>query len=348
MKLSKPVSRITLAVTLSALLHGAALFLFQVEIKSGETLLPPLSARLEPLPAKIEQGTPKIKPANPPAQLDETLTAAPEPLVTEFASIASAVVSTPEPEPGKVSAIAPAVVNTPEPETESTPIETDVVAPAAHPSLPKHAQLKFVVYLGQDSFQVGEMIHRLEINEDKYILRSETETTGLARLLKSYHLIQTSQGRVGDFGLQPSRYEEEQNTSGDRQKTSVTFDWVDNRLRYFHGGEAALPQNAQDILSVLYQLSQSSLVNEVVSVAISTKKKIEWHELEIGTEEEIVTQLGKLRALPLRRLHNQDEEGMEIWLGLEYRLLPVKFRQLKRSGEVIFEVVISEIRVADE
>jgi hypothetical protein len=38
---------------------------------------------------------------------------------------------------------------------------------------------------------------------------------------------------------------------------------------------------------------------------------------------------------------------MEIWLGLEYRMLPVKVRYIERSGDVAAEAVISDIRVAD-
>jgi|GEM_PF-4903864 len=38
----------------------------------------------------------------------------------------------------------------------------------------------------------------------------------------------------------------------------------------------------------------------------------------------------------------------EIWLGLEYRLLPVKFRQIDSSDEVTDEFVIADIRAAEE
>ena len=167
-------------------------------------------------------------------------------------------------------------------------------------------------------------------------------------MFKSYQLIQTSHGKAGNFGLQPEGYEEEQNVSNGKQKTNVTFNWAGNKLHFSHGGETELPLGAQDILSFLYQLSQLPLHNKIISIAITTGKKLEKYELEIGVEEEVITQMGKMRALPLRRLQSQDGDGMEVWLGLEYRLLPIKFRQIKRSGGMILEVVISDIRVADE
>ncbi|BBJ23586.1 DUF3108 domain-containing protein [Candidatus Nitrotoga sp. AM1P] len=305
----------------------------------------------------------------PVAEASSAVAATPEPESIPATEAASAVAAIPEPESMPAIEAASAVAITPKPasipateaasvvaavsEPASIPaIETasavaKVGEPVAHP-LPKHAQLKFAVYLGQDHFQIGEITHRLEIIEDKYILKGETQTTGLARLFKSYQLMQTSHGKAGNFGLQPEGYEEEQNVSSGKQKTNAAFNWAGNKLHFSHGGETELPSGAQDILSFLYQLSQLPLHNEILSIAITTGKKLEKYELEIGAEEEVITQMGKLRALPLRRLHSEGGDGMEVWLGLEYRLLPIKFRQIKGSGEMILEVVISDIRVADE
>ncbi|MDO9102380.1 MAG: DUF3108 domain-containing protein [Candidatus Nitrotoga sp.] len=331
---------------------------------------------------------PEAQPTDPPAESDSTVTTIPEPASIPVMEASSAVVATPEQETTSAIEAASAVAPTPEPESipatetasavavipepESIPAidaaSAVVVTPkpasipaidaasaiarveepvASHP-LPKHAQLKFAVYYGQDNFQIGEITHRLEISGVQYVLKAETQTTGLARLFKSYQLIQISHGKAGDFGLQPENYEEEQNVSSGKQKLNVAFNWTGNKLHFSQGGEIELASGTQDILSFLYQLSQLPLHHKVISIAITTGKKLEKYELEIGAEEEIITPMGKLRALPLRRLHSQDGDGMEVWLGLEYRLLPIKFRQIKRSGGMVLEVVISDIRVADE
>ena len=54
------------------------------------------------------------------------------------------------------------------------------------------------------------------------------------------------------------------------------------------------------------------------------------------------------RTLHLRKIHAQGEAYFEIWLGLEYRLLPVKLSQVDSSGNVTEEMVISGIRAKDE
>jgi hypothetical protein len=365
-----PTSRITLAIALSVLLHGAALWLFHVELPNSDVLLPPLSAKLEAMPPQADVSLPEVEPATPPTETDRTVRTIPEPASMPVIEASSAIAATPEPElipaieassavavipePESIPAIetASAVAATPKPVTIPTIEAASAVAktdePVASHPLPKHAQLKFVVYYGQDNFKIGEITHRLEISEDKYVLNAETKSTGIARLFKSYQLIQTSHGKAGNFGLQPEGYEEEQTVSSGKQQMAVAFNWTRNKLHFSHGGQTELPPDAQDILSFLYQLSQRPLHDKILSIAITTGKKLEKYDLEIGAEEEITTPMGKLRTLPLRRLHSQDGDGMEVWLGLEYRLLPIKFRQIKRSGGMILEVVISDIRVADE
>ena len=364
-----PTRRIIFAIALSVLLHSAILWLFQIELPNSEVLLPPLNAQLQAVPLQADVPKPEVESANPPAETDHTVTTPSEPASIPVADAASAVATTPEPESIPAVEATSAVAVTPEPESipatepasavaaisepasiptiEGASAVAKVDEPVTHP-LPKHAQLKFVVYYGQDDFKIGEISHQLEIIEDKYVLKAETKSTGLARLFKSYQLIQTSHGKAGNFGLQPEGYEEEQNVSSGKQKMDVVFNWTENKLHFSHGGETGLPPDAQDILSFLYQLSQRPLHDKILSIAITTSKKLEKYELEIGAEEEVITPMGKLRALALRRLHSQDGDGMEVWLGLEYRLLPIKFRQIKRSGGMILEVVISDIRVADE
>lgn len=335
--LRKPVIRIALALVLSILLHSSVMWLPDMRLPHKEVVLPPLTARLEPLILPAVVPKPASKPAPKPSRV-----LPPEPEVD------SASHSPPE----AALAITPAeqgeaVIAEPAPETAPT------VAAAAehvveHP-LPKHAQLDFAVYQGSSaSFMIGEAHHTLEIIDGRYTLQAVTKTTGLARFFKSYLLTQTSRGMAGNKGLQPEVFEEEKISSGSTQKLNAMFDWPAQALHFSSGAETELSADAQDTLSMLYQLSQLSMQREIIPLTISNGKKLEKYELEVGLQEEIVTPLGRLRALHLRKLHAQGEEGLEIWLGLDYRMLPVKFRHIDRSGEVAGEALITGIRVADE
>ncbi len=326
----RPAVRIALAIGLSLLIHSLVLFAPLVELPKSEVPLPPLTARLEPLPhpalpapKKKPRPTPAEKPAQP-AQESAPEAADEEPQVDAESQVSSA--------PQAAEETAP-----PLPEEQSRPL------------LPKHAQLTFSVFQGEGGMQLGEAIHRLDIEEGQYTLKAVTQTTGVVSFFKTYVLTQSSEGRADAQGLLPVKFAEEKKLSKGSQSLSAEFDWETRQLNFSHGGKTGLPEQAQDILSVLYQLSQMSMANrEVVPLRVSNGKKLEYYELEIGAEEEIATPLGKLRALPLRKLHAKGEEGLDIWLGLEFRLLPVKVRQIDRAGQIAGEMLISDIRVSDE
>lgn len=167
-------------------------------------------------------------------------------------------------------------------------------------------------------------------------------------MFKNYQLTQISHGKVGPQGLKPDTFEEEKINDSDKENIKATFDWPAQKLHFFRGDDTELPAGTQDMLSIFYNLSQLPLNSDTIPIAVSNGKKLERYEFEINPEEEIITPMGKLKALHLSKLHAKGESGFEIWLGLEYRLLPVKYRLIEPSGEVSGEIVISDIRVADK
>lgn len=299
-----------------------------IKLPTGEILLPPLTAKLEPLPKiaaqhVIKKPHPKPKPQAQPTPVEPVHAAAPkpeEPSPTEKPEI--------KPEPPKPSELAPEIK-------------------PAHP-LPKHAQLTFNVYLGT-GLKIGEARHLLEIDDaQNYTLKVGINTTGIASLFKTFELSQQSSGTLTGQGLRPNEYSETRNTSKGREALVAKFNWAEKTLSFSNENSTPLPEQAQDILSCFYQLSQLAFVDNVLALDISNGKKLERYALEIGEEETLISSMGKLRALHLRKIHAPGEEGLDIWLGLEYRLLPIKIRQIDRDGKVAGEMVISDIRVSDE
>jgi hypothetical protein len=99
---------------------------------------------------------------------------------------------------------------------------------------------------------------------------------------------------------------------------------------------------------MLYQLSRFRLREEALPLAVTNGRKLERYRVSLDQEEEIMTPMGKLRTLPVRKIHGPDEEGLEIWLALEYRLLPVKVVRIERDGSINGVMVIQEIRLSDD
>ena len=336
-KLSKSqFTSIVLAILLSVLIHLALLFTPMIELAPTEIPLPPLQAKLEDLPKLAPVAAPK-RPATPKPK--------PKPKVAE-------PLPTPPAEPSVEESSAP---QAPEPSVaEDTPEEVQPVAapvelppPSAHP-LPKHAQLTFSVYKSGTSFAIGEAQHRLDIDDQQhYTIRTSATTTGVVRLLKRFEMVQTSTGTLTSYGLQPSKFVEDKITSDGTDTHVADFDWSANTVHFSAGNSAALPKTSQDIVSFMYQLSQLPWNVNPLSIPISNGKKLEHYQIEVGEEELIDTPMGKLRAIPMRKVHAPNEEGLNIWLAVEYRLLPIKITQLERDGSVAGLMLISDIRVAD-
>lgn len=327
-----PTGRIALAIALSALVHVIALFAPLVKLPPGQAPLPPLTAKLAPLPKIAAKPAPPRKPRPKPQ---------PAPVVPEQAPADEQPAESIQTEEPQIDADQqPAAADEPADETAAE-------AQPAHP-LPRHAQLTFVAYKGAD-FPIGETRHRLDIGDDRsYTLSVGMNTTGLASLFKTYESDQQSSGTLTAGGLRPDEFSETKNTSKGKESYAAKFHWGAQVLSFSDGHSMPLPEQTQDFISFLYQLSQLPLDKSVIPMHISNGRKLERYELTVGEEEMIQTRLGRLRALPLRKVRRQGEEGLEIWLGLEYRLLPVKIRLLDRSGQIAGEMVISEILVADE
>lgn len=335
------IGRIALAIAVSALVHAIALLAPLVKLPPGEKLLPPLTARLEPLPriaaapAPVKKSRPRLQPAPLVPLLAQTNDKPTEDAPTKEPQIA------PEYHP-------PVANETVDGAADQAAIDKTVEeAPPARP-LPKHAQLTFIAYKGTD-FQIGEARHRLEIGEDKnYTLTVVMNTTGLASIFKTFESNQQSHGTLTVQGLRPDNFSEVKNTSKGRETLEAKFDWKEKTLSFSNGSAIPLPEQTQDIVSFMYQLSQLPMTQGALPLYISNGKKLERYEMVVGEEENIQTRLGRLRTLPLHKVHAPGEEGVVIWLGIEYRLLPVKIRHIDRNGQIAGEMIVSDIRVADE
>lgn len=344
--LAAPTLRIALAIVLSILLHGLVLWLPEVKLPEHEISLPPLIAKLEPLPklsAKV--GAHKTKKPHP-----KPKPAAPAPLTENIPIPVSAPPATEE-----LAASAPAVT---EETAASAPVATEVISASApvateaaeppRPPLPKHARLHFNVYQGQGNFKVGESQHELEVADGRYTIKASVRTTGFVSVLKSYRLVQTSSGTATAQTLKPETFTEEVTDSSGTQSSRAEFDWANATLHFSQGGEAKLPAHSQDILSILYQFPPMREQEDSVVIHIGTGKKFEEYTFEILFEEALETPMGTLQTVHFSKRHAANEEGLEIWFAQEYRLLPVKMRHIDRSGKIAGEAIITDIRVSDE
>lgn len=331
------IGRIALAIATSVALHGIILFTPMVELSPREVPLPPLMARLEPLP--------KLAPLPRPAPVKKKIHRAPTPPQTVAPKLEKIAAESDAPMP-EINDAASAVE--PVPEKPIEPVEPAKVEepPPLHP-LPKKARLAFAVYKGTD-FRVGDARLNFEQDEQKYNIKVEANTTGIVSVFKKFDLSWTSHGTLNTHGLHPDKYSDTRSTGNGSEARSANFNWLDKTLIFSAGNSVALPEGSQDRVSFMFQMSQIPWNENLIALNISDGSKLDRYEIDIGAEETIDTHMGKIRALPFRKRHAAHESYLDIWLGVEYRLLPVKIRQTDKDGNIEYEMVITEIRVADE
>ena len=215
------------------------------------------------------------------------------------------------------------------------------------PPLPKHAMLRFSVYIGQSGIKAGESVHTLDITNGHYTLKADAHTTGLVHVLKTYQIEQTSTGTATQQILKPETFTEIITQNNIKETNRGDFDWVNHKIHFSNGTEALLPARALDILSTLYQFPPMRKDDEIMTINIATGKNIEIFRFQVDFEKSLKTAMGTLKTVHFRRLHKANEEGLEIWFAQAYRLLPVKVRHLDSDGKIDGEAIIAEIRVSD-
>jgi hypothetical protein len=131
-----------------------------------------------------------------------------------------------------------------------------------HPSLllPRLPMSSVRRSLNESSFSIGDMFHELDIRDGRYTVQAELEKAGLASWFNSTQLTQISRGSLlanGDLAPEDS-LEEATDAKGVHHRYEAVFDWNSKQLRFADGAGTQLPAGVQDMLSLLYQLSQYS------------------------------------------------------------------------------------------
>lgn len=338
------IRRLYIALVLSAIAHALIIWTPHLHLPVANTPIPELTVKLNPLPKKT------IQPRKPPKPKPQTIAKPTEkiaPIVTSKPEPTAPPVSEPEKSLLSASAV-PAFSAASAPVAASAVAATDAIIQPEKIPFPKHVLLVFAVYNGDNGFHLGEVQHTLDITDNRYIVQSRTRTTGIVRWFKSFNLNQTSTGTVSSQGLKPDNFAEEKYNNGDIQTLTAIFDWTNHQVNFSSGTSSPLPDDAQDALSVLYQLALTRLNREIVTFPLSTGKKLDEMQLEIANNQTISTAMGDLETVKLRRLAERGKSGLIIWLAKEFRMLPVKIQYLEPDGSISATVSVTEISYTED
>jgi hypothetical protein len=266
----------------------------------------------------------------------------------EVAEVAASAAPPADPQVAPVP-VPDAPADTAPPLASAEPATTPVAAPpaAALPALPGTRHQRFKVYWGEftDAVSVARLEYRLVNDGDRYELRTAGEAEGLLSLVYSGTLTQSSTGRLGPAGLQPVRYAE---TRGKRPERAVAFDPDAGRLLPVGRDPVPLPAGTQDRLSVFYQIGLIVRAEPARFVAgigfdlpVATLREVRTERFVVIGTEMLVVPGGPVHALHLSRPAppGTDDPRIDLWLGYDFEMLPVRLR-IEDAGRRVLDQVI--------
>ena len=185
----------------------------------------------------------------------------------------------------------------------------------------------------------GQVQVRYQVKPDgSYVLKSTMQVNGFAGLFFGA-LTQTSVGQVTDRGLKPLHYLYQYGNSESKARRA-SFDWAANQLTMEAGKRSitvGLTEGTQDLLSFLYQFMFVPPL-ESMQLNVTDGRRLRHFNYSFEGEEDVETDIGKLRSLHLGKSSGDTEEKTEVWLAIEYNYLPVKIRKTEKDGTVIEQV----------
>ena len=216
------------------------------------------------------------------------------------------------------------------------------------PVLPESRRQRFRVYWGDftEERSVARLEYRLEHDGERYEIRTAGEAEGLISLVYAGTLSQTSIGRMGPAGLSPTQYIEQR---GRRPERTVGFDPEGRRLTPPGGGAPVpAPAGTQDRLSVFYQIGLMARADPSAFTAgathqlpVASMRDVRIERFVVVGDEMLMAPGGAIRALHLHRLvpSGTDDPRIDLWLGYDFDLLPVRLR-IEDAGRRVLDQVI--------
>jgi hypothetical protein len=213
---------------------------------------------------------------------------------------------------------------------------------------PQPARIRFRVHYGDyaSRHSVAVLEYQVEAADGRYQLRTEGRAEGLTALFYSGVLTQTSTGGYGDEGLQPERHTEQRGRGGLRW---AALDAATGQARFSGGQRASAPPGTQDRLSMLIQLGliargRPSLLAPGMTLSLPElgSRSVDTVAYRSLGDETLATDEGPVRALRLTR-HDGDparDPRIDIWLGYDQHLLPVRIRLTDPGGRVLDQILV--------
>ncbi|OYY48131.1 MAG: hypothetical protein B7Y48_10770 [Methylophilales bacterium 28-44-11] len=202
----------------------------------------------------------------------------------------------------------------------------------------------FDVLMNHNVERVGTAkIHYAKGNNQSYEITWTVSATGFVGLLYP-DLLQTSQGKIIEAGLQPSFYLYK---FGEREDKSyqAEFNWISQELvlqstkdtKRLPLTDEAKAGEVQDFLSFMYQFMFVPPL-EKMQMYLTNGRKLGTYAYAFEGEEALELKFGKVLTYHIQHAKVDSDERTELWLAVDYQYVPVKIRKTEKDGTVIEQI----------
>ncbi len=213
----------------------------------------------------------------------------------------------------------------------------------AHAAISAPLEIKALYRIYKSGVHIGNVDETFTRTGDSYRLTSDTETAGPLRIFLRDRLSVSAEGKVGEHGLEPARYELKRHNDSSKN-ILATFDWAQRQIISTHNNMTesfALPPGTMDRISAMYQFAFQEPQGDEVQIWMSQGKKAEkYRYLKQG---EPTLDLGSQRyaTVHFARDVKQGESKAQLWLAKDRFYLPVRMVFEDSRGLSLEQVLVS-------
>ncbi|WP_298595604.1 DUF3108 domain-containing protein [Zoogloea sp.] len=341
------------AIAISAAVHLAVLLGPAWRLPADNaSVLPPLEARLTPLPRptavepdekRVVLGDapppkPRPRPRRPVRPAEPEAASAPTVQIAPEAQPGSGDAHTGDaaPSPGEAAADAQPADGKGEGGAGGQPGKSR--GPTLSEMWAASGKVQYDVIRGERNFIIGRTTHAWTHDDERYSMETVIETAGLVGLVKPFRMIQRSEGRLGPRGLQPDKFTVERDG---QLKERADFDWSSAKVVLIAGErrrEFSIAEGDQDVLSLMHHLALQPEGPLRAELLVVTGKSAVRSVIENLGLEELDVPAGKVSAYHLGSTGHRGELKIDIWLARDYANLPVRLKITDKNGDVLDQV----------
>ncbi len=195
------------------------------------------------------------------------------------------------------------------------------------------------------NIKIATAVRQLQQHPEGYILTTDSNTVGMARLFRSDFIREESIFQWESQQVKPLHYQYKHDSHRKKRHTLIDFDWTKQVAKSALPDDAwqvALQADSVDKLSYQIMLMRDlTLGKPDIAYTVADKGKLKKYTLSVKAKETLDTALGKTATIKLHHQGSNQERFSFLWCAPSLHYLPVKVEHHEPNGDVVTMLIQS-------